>query len=243
MHSTLLRTVALSFFTATSAFAQASDAIARTPEVLRPGNLSTAPRNTKVWFETFDTAAVLTLETAAGVSVPLTKTSIPLNAQFGAVVHVFTPMTLLDANTTYVVKNSISTFESGRFTTTAEIDTTPPPALGVTVTQQLGAIKNGAGSEVLLTFDATPEYAIVGEEGQTWQPETALNASDSRSVALLYMPPGQKKLVAFNVDLAGNATPSTVVSATVPPERSCSVSGALPLVALALTLVRRRRAA
>jgi len=242
MTSTLFRTVGLSLLLSQLAFAQAGEAAApRSSEILRPTNNSTAPRNTKLWFETFDRTAVLTLATAGGVAVPLERTVIALNAQFGGSVIVFKPTTLLEANTVYVVSNPNSSFEAGRFTTTSEVDTTPPAALSVTVVSVEREVAKQFSSRISLSFSAQPEFAVVGEEGQTWQPTIALNTSTTTSADLISLPEGEKRLLVFNVDLAGNATASEVVSATVPPPaRGCSVAPVFPLALLGLALLRRR---
>jgi hypothetical protein len=242
MTSTLFRTVGLSLLLSQLAFAQAGEAAApRSSEILRPTNNSTAPRNTKLWFETFDRTAVLTLATAGGVAVPLERTVIALNAQFGGAVVVFKPATMLEANTVYVVSNPNSTFEAGRFTTTSEIDTTPPAKLAVAVMGAVGGVAQQSTSRISLSLGAQPEFAVIGEEGQTWQPTIALNTSTTSTADLFSMPEGEKRLLVFNVDLAGNATPSEVVTATVPPPtRGCSVAPAFPLALLGLVLLRRR---
>lgn len=206
---------------------------------------TSAPRNTKLWQIAATTeTGEFSLVDAQGRAVPLEHTSLPVSGEETVNLEILTPMSLLDPGA-FVFSRGATVLS--RFTVTAEVDQSPPAALSPTVSQvegeYFGAYSCGQPSMVTLALGAEAELALAAPEGQAWPLSTSLGAANGSTLQVASPAAGAQRLVVFHVDLAGNATPSEVISTQVPPRTSgCNVAGpAMPLVLVALALARRRR--
>ncbi len=204
-----------------------------------------APRNTKLWTIASSTEqGEFSLVDANGVTVALQRSTITVSGEAPVNLEILTPVSLLDPGA-FVFSRGATVLS--RFTVTNEVDEAAPAALTPTVAsvvgEYFGSSSCGNPSLVTLTLADDVALAVAAPEGESWRVTTALGVGSGSALDIAAPAVGAQRFVVFNVDLAGNATPSEVVTTTVPAKTSgCSAAGAaLPMALLALTLIRRRR--
>jgi hypothetical protein len=206
---------------------------------------SSAPRNTKLWTVAQTNAeGEFSLVDSRSVAVTLQRSTITVSGEQAVNLEILTPVSLLVPGA-YVFSRGTTVLS--RFTVVDEVDEAAPAALIPTVTsvvgEYFGTSSCGNPSMVSLSLGAEVALAVAAKEGETWQLTNSLGVGSGSTLELAAPAAGAQRLVVFNVDLAGNATPSEVVSVTVPAKTNgCSAVGAWPVGLLALGLLRRRRA-
>lgn len=199
--------------------------------VVFPEMDGTAPRNTKIWI--FDGPfGDFVLLRADGTEVVVTTRMI--TAPGLTSLTVLTPDALLAPGRYELTSGGFVT----SFTVTDEVDTTPPAPLEATVTSN-GAVGR-TPSNVLVSVPGNTDLLFLVQDFVTWPLGSAVSFSHGEGIGASNVAPGRVTLKLLQVDLAGNATEGTMLTANVPEPRACSVSPAVPLSLLALALIRRR---
>lgn len=207
---------------------------------------SAAPRNTKLWqIASASEVGEFALVDGRGWAVPLQRSTIAVSGEETMSLEILTPMSLLDPGAWVFSRNGVVL---SHFTVTSEVDQIPPAALQATITstagEYFGAYSCGQPSMVTLALGAEAELAVAAPEGTAWPLSAALGVARGPTLDIAAPTSGAQRLVVFHLDLAGNATPGEALTATVPLKASgCSVATpGLPLLLMALALLRRRRA-
>jgi hypothetical protein len=204
---------------------------------------STAPPNTKLWrIAAPGETGEYSLENGTGVAVALQRSTITISGEEAVDLEMLTPLSLLDAGS-WVFSRGATVLS--RFTVSGEVDESPPPALSPAITNvegaYFGAWSCGQPSTLTLALGADAGLAIAVHEGQPWPATAVLGVASGSSLEIASPAEGDQRLVVFQLDLAGNATPSSVVRTSIPVKTNgCSVGAIVPMGLLALALLRRR---
>jgi hypothetical protein len=199
--------------------------------VVFPENEALAPSNTKIWIFDGDFEDFVLLR-ADGTEVVVSRQTI--TAPGLTSLTVLTPEARLSPGPYALTSARLAT----SFTVTDEVDTTPPAPLEATVTSN-GAVGR-TPSNVLVSVPGNTDLLFLVQDFVTWPLGSAVSYSHGEAIGASNVAPGTVTLKLLQVDLAGNATEGTMLTANVPEPRACSVSPAVPFSLLALALIRRR---
>jgi hypothetical protein len=200
------------------------------PDVI-PATGATVGRNAKIW--AFGSGGGVQLYDSQGMVVESTLTRITI-PPFQAL-EKLTPVTPLQPGQ-YEVRGYEAVASS--FTVADELDTTPPPKPIIEVSA-FGKVGNMESAVRVTGPSGNDSFLVILGEPQVWEP-TSIHAAGPKGTAIVYdLHAGPHRLKAVRVDAAGNASEPVEIETTVPEDRVCSVSPALPLSLLMLALLRR----